>query len=1097
MTKTKTKLNGTNGGEKMTKSIKRICVMLVLVLASIVAGFFTMGSSKVSYAESTLAVNHFNLSFRDNVCIKFAVETNVENTKLLLWTEVSNDYQKGTEEVELETVGIQIIEEQEHQVFDYTNLYAKNMTDDVYVRAYASVDDKEFYSPVKKYSILQYAYNKLGKTGIATEDEELKVALVEMLEYGAAVQKYLDYNLERLATDNFVQVNLSGGTLPDGFTDGLYKVGSTVTITAPQTSADGGVFMQWVDQDNNVIAETPTYSLTVGEENNTYTPVYQKYSQGLAFTSNGNGTCGVTGIGTCTDTDIVIPSTYMGSPVTSIGSSAFEDCKNLTSVEIPDGVTTIGRSAFYGCDNLDSVVIPNTVKGIGYQAFYNCNNLQYTVYENGKYLGSETNAYLCLIGATSTDVTSLNIHTATKVLGGGAFRNCSKLTSVDIPNGIITIGDNAFQYCSGLTSIIIPDSITSIGGRAFYDCRALTKINFSATAMEDLSESHNIFGGVGLNGTGITVRIGANVTRVPAHLFNSSYHKIQNVFFEDGSVCSSIGEYAFEECSSMVSIDIPCTITSIGESAFSGCRLLERVYYDGTIDDWVMMDFETSASNPLYYGDLYIDSVKITQAVLAAATSINDYAFYYSSLTSVVIPDSVTSIGDYAFYGCSGLTSMTIGKDSSLTTIGAYAFYNCSKLTSMVIPNKVTSMGDFAFYGCIGLTSIEIPDGVTTIGDCAFRDCKNLAGIIVDSDNTAYQSIDGDLYTKGGETLVQYATGKTATTFTVPESVISIGPYSFGSYGSLTSIEILDNVTLIDPNAFKECNSLASITVSENNRYYASQDGILYNKEKTDIVHVPKGIRGHITLPDSITNIGENVFSWCSGLTSIEIPDGVTTIGDGAFYYCDSLTSITIPDSVTSIGGYAFSSCSSLTSITIPDGVTSIGDEAFYGCSRLTIYCEVASKPSGWSSSWNYNKRPVIWNYAGVMVTENGIRYVLTNNGTMTVCGYEGIETEVEIASTVQGYSVTEINQNAFSGERNLTSITIPDSITTIGLYAFQNCSGLTSIIIPDSITSIGTQAFYGCSSLTIYCEATSKPSGWSYYWNYSNCLVEWGYTGN
>ena len=498
---------------------------------------------------------------------------------------------------------------------------------------------------------------------------------------------------------------------------------------------------------------------------------------------------------------------------------------------------------------------------------------------------------------------------------------------------------------------------------------------------------------------------------------------------------TSIGDYAFRNCSSLTSVTIPTGVTSIGDRAFAYCSGL------------------TSVTIP------------------TGVTSIEDYAFYYcSGLTSVTIPNSVTSIGDYVFSNCSGLASINVASGNTHYSSIDGVLYNyvqdtlilCPEAkTSVTIPNGVTSIGGSAFSDCSGLTSVTIPNSVTSIGDRAFAYCRGL------------------------------------TSVSIPTGVTSIGDRAFAYCSGLTSVTIPTGVTFIGEYAFSGCSGLTSINVTSGNTHYSSIDGVLYNYVQDTLILCPE-VKTSVSIPNSVTSIGGSAFSGCSSLTSVTIPNSVTSIGGSAFFVCSSLTSVTIPNSVTSIGYEAFegcrglttlnfnaincqdfssnpfgtalttvnigdsvqripanfvSGCDVLTSITIPNSVTSIGNSAFEDCSSLTtlnfnaINCQ----------DFNYYYLP----FRGTSLTTVNIGDSVQRIPANFVRGCSGL-TSVSIPT-----GVTSIGNGAFNGCSGLTSITIPTGVTFIGNSAFNGCSGLTSVTIPTGVTSIENRAFYNCSGLT------------------------------
>jgi hypothetical protein len=424
-------------------------------------------------------------------------------------------------------------------------------------------------------------------------------------------------------------------------------------------------------------------------------------------------------------------------------------------------------------------------------------------------------------------------------------------------NGTITITG----YTGSGGAVTIPDKInglpvTSIGSYAFQNSISLT-----------------------------SVTIGNSVTNIGESAFDDCI-SLTSVTIPNS--VTSIRFRAFYYCTSLTSVTIPNSVTSIGDYAFSSCGGLTSVMIPNSV---------TNIGSYTFQGCPRLTSVTIGNSV----TGIGNYAFYYCySLTSVTIPNSVTNIGSYAFYKCYKLTSVTIG--NRVTSIGNYTFQYCPSLTSVTIPNSVTSIGDWAFSYCPSLTSVMIPGSVTNIGSGAFNGGTSLSAITVDALNSVYSSVAGVLFNKSQTTLIQCPGGK-AGTYTIANTVTSIGDRAFDSCHSLTSITIGNSVTNIGNFAFSSCTNLTSVTIG-----------------------------------NSVTSIGSDAFYYCSSLTSVTIPNSVTNLGSGAFYGCSNLTSVTIPNRVTSLGDYTFYGCGSLTGVYFQGNAPSLGLSVFDGDTNAIVY---------------------------------------------------------------------------------------------------------------------------------------------------------------
>ena len=523
-----------------------------------------------------------------------------------------------------------------------------------------------------------------------------------------------------------------------------------------------------------------------------------------------------------------------------------------------------------------------------------------------------------------------------------------------------------------------------------------------------------------------------------------------------------INSFAFQSCQSITSISFPSSLYSIGQEAFRYCYHLESIFISNSlsyIGSSVFADCRSLTSiivdsdNPIY------DSRDDCNAIIHSATN-----RLIKGCNNSIIPSTVTRIGERAFEYCSGLTAITI--PPSVEEIEKEAFYQCSKLSSVSIPVGTVSIGDGAFGGCGKVSSVSISESVSSIGENPFLACYSLVSINVASANSNFDSRDNC------NAIIRTSTNELISgceTTIIPDGVLSIGKNAFCSCINLRSIIIPSSVTTIGDGAFQSCRVLTSIS-----------------------------------LPDSMTSIGDWAFNDCSSLVSIDLPSDLTSIGANVFAG-SGLPSITIPSSVTSIGERAFAS-SSLTSITIPSSVTSIGNNAFFLCTKLDFVTINASvPPSGGEKMFYATNCPIYVPFESVETYKttqywsdysdrilaivdhpqlnNVIYYFSSDRQVVTPNDTDGFGARIVSNEYVDGQgimtfngNVTRIGYEAFAFSR-LKSIIIPESVTSIDDYAFYSCNDLMFIMIPKNVVSIGTGSFSYCSSLSKFTVDPGNPS--------------------
>lgn len=775
------------------------------------------------------------------------------------------------------------------------------------------------------------------------------------------------------------------------------------------------------------------------------------------------------------NSSIVNVSFEKGSKINVIARNAFKSCVNLKNITLPETVTEIGYGAFQDCMRLETINIPASVKTIGQSAFYGCSSLERLELKEG-IEKIENNAF------ASTGLTYMYFPGTLKYLGEGVFTGCNDLEDIDVAsdsdifehdeednvlyyidnnskeivlvlktekrdfvvkNDVTKIHSNAFFSADSLETLVIPNSVKEIGIEAFSGCRNLKSITvpFIGTVLDGFKI---------INGENKYV----GQTNF-ASIFGTVPSTLTSIKITQGT---RIIEKAFKDLVNVTSIELPTTIESLDNEAFSGCTKLSKIVNIPTnltkINQKVFLGC-SSLTNSIIV-DLLSSSVKIIE---------NEAFSGCSALTNITVPSTVEHIGSGAFKGCSSLQSIilpfigmgyeTNQKDGELKLVNntkvfnnktlfgyifgstneadngsnmpsnlkqvtingnydipSYAFVNCEKLTSIVINNNVKVIGDYAFNGCSNIVNMELPTSLVSLGELAFSNCKELKAIVI------------------------------------PTGVIEIKDKTFMGCRALTNVEMM-NVTSLGDKVFDGCPRLSEIKLSETNPNYVfkveeitvdskqQQTKALYTKDLSELIlYLASSTAKEFAIPTEVKYIHASAFVACNKLSTLVIPSSVEEISSQAIVACDNLSNLTIPF----IGNKRVSEIAYFESIfggskpenlkvTVLSGTT-IEDEAFINV-----------------------------NYLSSIVLSSELKTI--GNNAFINCSMLS-----EVIFNLETNVLETIGNSAFSGCSQISSLTLPSSLKQIGNYAFADCSQINSINIPMSIEYIGIGAFRNWSSL-------------------------------
>lgn len=737
-----------------------------------------------------------------------------------------------------------------------------------------------------------------------------------------------------------------------------------------------------------------------------------------------------------------------------IGGSAFYDCHSLTELTLPDSLRTINGRAFARCTGLRSVYLPDGIQFIPSSAFESCSNVVLSVgydsyakqYAERNHIAYVERAAALVAQGSCGESASWELYAdgALYIRGSGSMTNPKNAASVAW-----------YAYRGRIRTVSVDAGITNLPDYAFYGCAALTEIRFAEGSL--------------------LTTIGGSAMRGCTSLTELTLpDRLQTVYGN-----------AWRDCAALTSVYLPESVSYMADSAFTGCNAVTlSVGYDSYAKQYAVRknlayterpcaviasgSCGANASWELYSdGSLYIrGSGSMTNAAYAAAVG---WSGYRTVIKTVYVDAGITSLSDFAFFGCSALTSVQFAEGGRLTTVGGSVFNGCTSLRELVLPGYVKTIYGNAFRGCSSLEKIYLPDSTSYIAGNTFAGCGQVVLNVAYNSYAKQYAINNNLrYTeRGREITAGGSCGSSASWALYSDGTLSIqgtgalsNPSSAGAVAwaayreSIRSVDIAAGITTLPDFAFYRCSSLTEVRFADGSQ---------------------------------VATIGGSAFSGCTNLRSLTLPGCVKTAYGNAFRDCTNLRALVLPDSLTYMSGNVLRGCNQVV-LTVTSGsyaerwaidhdvsyVVRNANDSQTGES-LAVMAHPTSSETTPALFDDISEMPAVAsNACGSNLTWKLENKTLEISGTGEMNSYSPdaaapwAEFADEIEHVIVGKQVEKIGAYAFDGLDKVTSVSFEDNsqLTEIEEYAFSGCKEITFVELPDKLEKIGEAAFSDCKKL-------------------------------